>query len=135
MSDRTVGDPTGRGDDEAAPRHRTGSGRTLGAGVAGFVAVHLLAILVFEDPSLPALVGVETVAVGSLLAGDAVATGARGALPAATGAIVALVAVGMALGPLGVATWVVAAGTLSVAAALLYAGHRYDRFVAGGDPA
>lgn len=135
MNDRNADDPTDGGDDEAPPRHRTGGGRTLGAGVAGFVAVHLLALLAFEDPSLPVLVGVEALAVGSLLAGDAVATGARGVFPAAAGVLVALVAVRMALGPPGVATWVVAAGTLVVAGTLLYAGHRYDGVVAGGEPA
>ena len=135
MSDRNADGRTDEVDDEEPSRHRTGSGRALGAGVAGFVVVHLLALLAFEDPSLPVLMGVETLALGFLLAGDVVTAGAREALPAAAGAIVALVAVGMALGPLGVATWVAAAGTLPVAAALLYAGHRYDRFVAGGDPA
>ena len=111
------------------------SDRTLGAGVAAFVAVHLLAGLAFEDPSFPALVGVEALALGSLLVGDAVAAGARGALPAAAGAIAALVAVRIGLGPLGLATWIAAVVILLVAAALLYAGHWYDGFVVGGDPA
>ena len=135
MSDRSADARTRETDDGEPSRHWTGGDRAIGTGIAGFVVVNLLALLAFGDPSFPALVGVEAVAVGSLLAGDAVATGARGALPAGAGVLVALVAVRIALGPLGLATWVVAAGTLLVAGTLLYAGRRYDGFVAGGDPA
>ena len=120
---RTGHEPGGAGNDR--------TDRGLGAGVTAFVAVHLLALLVLGDPSLPAVVGVEVVAVGALLAGDAATVGTRSALPATAGALVALVAVGGALG-LETPPWLVAVGTLAVAGTLLYAGHRYDRVLAGG---
>lgn len=109
--------------------------RALGVGLAAFVAVHLLALLAVGDPSLPALVGVETVAVAALVAGDVLTTGRRTALTAAVGVLVALGAVGAALGPLAAPSWVVAVGLLAVAGTLLYAGGRYDRYLAGGGPA
>jgi hypothetical protein len=121
--DRTDSEPDGVGNDR--------TDRRLGAGVTAFVAVHLLALLVVGDPSLPAVVGVEAVAVGVLLAGDAATVGTRAALPATAAALVAVVGVGVALG-LETPPWLVAAGTLAVAGTLLYAGHRYDRVLAGG---
>ena len=113
----------------------TRRGRTIGAGVAGFVAVHLLALLVLEDPSLPALAGVEALAVGLLFAGDAATVGTGRALPAGAGVLAALVAAGVARGPLATAPWIVAVGLPVVAGSLLYAVHRYDRSVLGGEPA
>lgn len=124
----------GRADHEMGGAEDDRTDRTLGAGVTVFVAVHLLALLVLGEPSLPAVVGVEVVAVGALLAGDAATVGPREALPATVGALVALVAVGGVLG-LETPTWLVAVGGLAVASALLYAGHRYDRVLAGGGPA
>ena len=114
---------------------RVGGGRALGAGLAGFVAVHLLALLVLGEPSLPALVGVEAVAVGLLLVGDALATDVRAALPVAVGVGVALGAIRLALDPAGMPPWVVAVGLLVVAGTALYTVHRYDRFLAGSEPA
>lgn len=124
-------------DRTASPADATGddrSDRSLAAGLAAFVAVHLLALLVVETPSLPAVAGVGALALGALLAGDAATVGPRHALPAAAGVLVALLAVGAALGS-GTPTWAVAVGPPAVAGTLLYAGHRYDRFVAGGGPA
>lgn len=118
-----------RGDDAGA-----GGGRALGFGLAGFVAVHLLALLVVGEPSLPELLGIETVAVGLLLVGDALATHVRATLPVAAGVAVALGAVGLALDPAGMPPWVVAVGLLVVAGTALYAVHRYDRVLAGGEP-
>jgi len=106
-------------------------------GVGGFVAVHLLALLAVGEPSLPTLVAVEAVALVALVAGDAAATGVglRRTLPAAVGVLAALVAVGVALGPAGAEPWVVAAAAFAIAGSLLYAGHRYDRYLAGGEAA
>lgn len=129
--------PTGRGGQSRSvdrARPEADGGRALGAGVAAFVAVHLLALLAVEGPSLPALVGVEVVAIGLLFAGDAAATGPRTALPAGAGALGALAAVGLATGPLEVAPWVVAVAVAAVGG-LLYAGRRYGRSAAGGESA
>lgn len=129
-TDRPVDRASGRGGADHVDR-----GRALGAGVAAFVAVHLLALLAVEGASLPALVGLEVVAVGLLFAGDAAATGLRPALSAGAGALAALAAVGLATGHLEVATWVVAAGPIVAVGGLLCAGRRYGRSATGGEPA
>lgn len=130
MSDRRAGPVS-----ESTGSDEGGGDRALGAGVAAFVAIHLLALLAVGEPSLPELLGVEVVGVGLLLAGDAVATGLRIALPAAVGVLAALALVWMALGPLEMPPWAVAVGLLVVTSAALYAGHSYDRSLAGGEPA
>ncbi|MFC6940076.1 hypothetical protein ACFQE8_08890 [Salinirubellus sp. GCM10025818] len=122
-------------DDTPSDDARVGGGRALGAGLVGFVTVHLLALLVVGEPSLPSLLGIEAVAVGLLLVGDALATDARATLPVAVGVGVALGAVRLALDPAGMPPWVVAVGLLVVAGTVLYTVHRYDRFLAGGEPA
>jgi len=118
----------------AGADHEAPADRDRMLGVGGFVAVHLLALLVVGEPSLPALVPVEAIALVALVAGDAVTTGVglRRTLPAAAGVLAALVAVGVALGPAGAEPWVVAAAAFAVAGSLLYAGHRYDRYLGGG---
>lgn len=114
--------------------HDRDDGRALVVGVTGFVVVHLLALVVLGDPSLPPLVGVEALALAVLVAGDALATRDPRTVALLVVAVVAtLVAVGLALGT--VDPWVVATGLLAGGGGALYLAHRYDRSVAGGETA
>lgn len=108
-----------------------GEDRPLVGGVAGFVVVHLLALVVLGELSLPTLAGVEGLAVAVLVGGDLVTTrDVRATALVVVAAVVGVVAVGLALG--AAEPWVVAVGLLAVGGSLLYAFQWYDRAVAGG---
>lgn len=114
--------------------HDRDDDRALVVGVTGFVVVHLLALVVLGDPSLPVLVGVEALALVALVAGDALATrDPRAAALLVVAVVVTLVVVGLALG--SVDSWVVAVGLLAVGGGALSLAGWYDRSVAGGERA
>lgn len=109
------------------------AGRALTVGVTGFVLVHLLALVALADPSLPALVGTEALAVAVLVGGDAVTTGdGRAAALVGVAVLAALGAVGLALA--ATEPWIVAVGLVAVGGGTLYGLGWYDRVVAGGEP-
>jgi hypothetical protein len=107
------------------------TGRALTVGVAGFVLVHLLALIALAEPSLPELAGVEALALVALVGGDAATTGdGRAAVLVGVTVLAALGAVGVALA--SAEPWVVAVGVLAVAGGTLAGLGWYDRVVAGG---
>lgn len=129
-----VGTNTDAGIRDHVHVHDRDDDRALVVGVTGFVVVHLLALVVLGDPSLPVLVGVEALALVALVAGDALATrDPRAAALLVVAVVVTLVVVGLALG--SVDSWVVAVGLLAVGGGALSLAGWYDRSVAGGERA